>query len=397
VTHVSPAANPWDYSLASDPVLTPAIYDPDAPAGQRWSNTGLLSAKYPRLYHSSALLLPDGSVMIAGSNPNVDVNKTCHFPTTYQAEYFYPPYFGASTRPVPTGMPKNISYGGASFDITIPPSSYSGSANNAADNSTVVLIRPGWTTHSMNMGQRFLQLNNTYTVQDDGTIVLHTSQHPPNANLLTPGPALLFVVVNGIPSNGTMITVGNGQMGQQPVAAVADLPPNVRVDSATGTASGASTSSSKTSSSNGGGSSHLGMGAIVGGIIAAVVVVAIIGAFVGVCLARRRRARAAAVPNTYAGGAGAGAGGYAMEAPKGGAYTNVRASDSSAFMPLDNASDASFERPRYHDDGSRPSFTGPPMQDPSFSPQYQQYPNAGYGGHSQQSSYDPYYDNSRQR
>ncbi|KAI9567924.1 CHAT domain-containing protein [Boletus coccyginus] len=33
----------------------------------------------------------------------------------------------------------------------------------------------------------------------------------PNANLLTPGPALLFVVVNGIPSNGTMMIVGTGQ------------------------------------------------------------------------------------------------------------------------------------------------------------------------------------------
>jgi hypothetical protein len=314
--------------------------------------------------------------------------------TEYRAEIFYPPYFAASTRPVPTGIPKSISYGGPSFDITIPASSYSGSANSAADNSTVVLVRPGWTTHAMNMGQRFLQLNNTYSVQSDGSIILHTAQHPPNPNLLTPGPALLFVVVNGIPSNGTMITVGSGQIEQQPVAPAANLPANVRLDSASGTASGTSDGSSTSTSSNGSGTTHLSMTTIVGGIVGAVVIVAIAGAFVGVCLARRRRSRAAATSNLYATGAGASAGGYAMEAPKGGAYSNVRASDSSAFMPLDNMSTASFERPHYQDD-SRPSFSGPPMQDPSFSPGYQQYSNPGYGGHSQQSSYDPYHDSRR--
>jgi hypothetical protein len=123
-------------------------------------------------------------------------------------------------------MPKTISYGGSAFDITVPPASYSGSANAAAANTTVVLLRPGWTTHAMNMGQRYLQLNSTYSVNDDGSIVLHTSQAPPNANLFTPGPALLFVVVNGVPSNGTMVTVGNGAIGTQPTTAAAALPPS---------------------------------------------------------------------------------------------------------------------------------------------------------------------------
>lgn len=91
---------PFDMSLASGPVGTPAIYDPAAAAGSRWSNAGLASSKIARLYHSSAILLPDASVLIAGSNPNVDVNTTAFFPTQYQAEIFYPPYFAAATRPV---------------------------------------------------------------------------------------------------------------------------------------------------------------------------------------------------------------------------------------------------------------------------------------------------------
>jgi hypothetical protein len=232
---------PYGMSLAAAPVLTPAIYDPAAPSGSRWSNGGLGASKIPRLYHSSALLLPDGSVMVAGSNPNVDVNLTTVFPTTYEAEIFYPPYWGQN-RPAPTGVPANISYGGPSFDITIPASSYSGSANAAAANTTVVLIRPGWTTHAMNMGQRYVQLNNTYSVNSDNSIVLHTAQAPPNANLLTPGPALLFVVVNGVPSNGTMVSVGSGQTGTQPTSAVAVLPASVQNAAAQGSGSGAGAS-----------------------------------------------------------------------------------------------------------------------------------------------------------
>jgi hypothetical protein len=87
-------------SHAQDPVLTPAYYDPTAPAGSRFTQSGLPASKIGRLYHSTSTLLPDGeshstlrwdtaddeddvgSVFIAGSNPNSDVitvanNATC--------------------------------------------------------------------------------------------------------------------------------------------------------------------------------------------------------------------------------------------------------------------------------------------------------------------------------
>jgi hypothetical protein len=278
VTHVSPTTpNPYAWSLAADAVLTPALYDPAAPAGQRWSNAGFGAAQFPRLYHSTALLLPDGSVMVAGGNPNVDVATDVPFPTTYTAEYFYPPYWNAS-RPAPTGMPKNISYGGAPFDITVPASSYSGAANDAAANTTVVLLRPGWSTHAMNMGQRYVQLNSTYSVQSDGSYVLHTAQAPPNPNLLTPGPALLFVVINGVPSNGTMVTVGNGEIGPQPVSDAAQLPASVTDASAKGSGSGsgsASSSGSAAGSQSTGKSGAAGRGASAWTAAFAVFVVAI--------------------------------------------------------------------------------------------------------------------------
>ena len=173
----------YGMSLAAGPIGQPAIYNPNAPAGSRWSNTGLSSSNIARLYHSSAILLPDGSVMIAGSNPNVDVNTSTIYPTQYQAEYFYPPYFSATARPQPSGIPNTLSYGGQFFNITIPAGSYSGSANAAAGNTTVVLSRGGFTTHAMNMGQRYLQLNNTYTINSDSSITLHVAQVPPNPAL----------------------------------------------------------------------------------------------------------------------------------------------------------------------------------------------------------------------
>ena len=89
--------------------------------------------------------------------------------------------------------------------------------HNVAANTTVVLSWGGFLTHA-NMGQRHVQLNNMYSVNDDGSYVLYVSQVPPNANPLMPGLALLFVVVNGVPSNSTMVIVGTGQVGTQPTA-----------------------------------------------------------------------------------------------------------------------------------------------------------------------------------
>jgi hypothetical protein len=239
------AEMPYGPSLATDPIFQPLIYNPNAASGSRWSNAGLSNSTVPRLYHSTAVLLPDGSVMVAGSNPNPDYNPNTIYPTTYTAEYFYPSYFGASTRPAPQNVPTTLSYGGNPFDITLSSSSYTGNANDAAGNTTVWLIRPGFSTHSMNMGQRSMQLNNTYTVQDDGSITIHAAQLPPYPNIFQPGPALLFVTINGIPSNGTFVTVGSGQIATQPTAAVSVLPASVKSKNNSGNGTSGSGSGKK--------------------------------------------------------------------------------------------------------------------------------------------------------
>ena len=298
LTAPTPGQMPYGESLASGPVFAPALYDPNAPPGSRWSRPDFNSSTIPRLYHSSAILLPDASVLVAGSNPNIDVNLTTIFPTTYQAEIFYPPYFSASTRPAPTGMPTTLTYGGSYFNITIPANSYSGPANTAAASATCVIIRPGFTTHAMNMGQRFLQLNNTFTVNSDGSIILHVAQLPPYPNIFQPGPAFMFVNVLGIPSNGSYLIVGNGQIGTQPTSSSSILPPNI-LASASGTASGSNSSGTApvndiNSSQNG----KLSLGVIIGSVAGGLAILAALGAFFGICLARRKRATGGMVPST---------------------------------------------------------------------------------------------------
>jgi hypothetical protein len=79
------------------------------------------------------------------------------------------------------------------------------------------------------MGQRYVQLNNTYTQNNDSiSATLHVSQLPPNPALIAPGPALIFVVVNGVPSIGLKVMLGSGQLGVQQILSVADLPPVAR-------------------------------------------------------------------------------------------------------------------------------------------------------------------------
>jgi hypothetical protein len=58
--------NSWavGQSYADMPVLTPVLYDPSAAAGSRWSRSGISPSTVPRMYHSSATLLPDGRLFV---------------------------------------------------------------------------------------------------------------------------------------------------------------------------------------------------------------------------------------------------------------------------------------------------------------------------------------------
>ncbi|GAA5908630.1 uncharacterized protein JCM6883_005608 [Sporobolomyces salmoneus] len=226
----------WDsfalnQSYAKGPRLECRYFDARAAKGSQW-DLSCGTSTIPRMYHSSATLLYDGSVFVAGSNPNVDVindqtNASYVFHTEYRVERFYPSYYDAP-RPQPTGLPSSITYGGNYFDITLP-------ASNLVDGDltkdiSIVLIRTGFSTHVMNMGARLLVLDHSFSSNLNETTI-HCSQLPPNPALFVPGPALLFVVVKGIPSFGELVMVGNGKLGQQPTLEATILPVSSTSDS----------------------------------------------------------------------------------------------------------------------------------------------------------------------
>ena len=210
-------------SYGQAPVYYPTIYNYTAAAGARWNRTGLTPSSNERMYHSTAILLPDSSILISGSNPNKDYTDQ-QWRTRTDAEKWYPWYFNETRPVIPEGAPNNLSYGGASFDLaldTLDP--------EAVSSAQVVIIRGGFHTHAIGFGMKFLQLNSTYTLDlVTNTSTLHVSQMPsyPGPTLFQPGPAMMFLVVQGIPSQGSMIMIGDGQIGNQTQSANADLPAN---------------------------------------------------------------------------------------------------------------------------------------------------------------------------
>ncbi|KAM0746295.1 glyoxal oxidase [Meredithblackwellia eburnea MCA 4105] len=253
-------------SYADDPVHRPAYYNHSAPAGQRW-DTNLPSSNISRMYHSTASLLPDGSIFIAGSSPSADVineqtNATYKYYTEYRAEVFYPDYYD-KTRPDVSGIPSSISYGGSYFDVNLTASSVAG-----ADLSTlkVNLIRTGFSTHAMNMGMKYIELNSTYTVGSDGSVTVHVSQLPPNPALFVPGNALFFVVVGGVPSVAKFVMAGSGEIETQPILAASTLPASSGKLSTSGKSSSSNSSDSQSSGAGSSGYTSLsGLVALVAG------------------------------------------------------------------------------------------------------------------------------------
>ena len=155
-------------------VLQSEIYHP---ASDAWSVTA--TATVARLYHSVALLLPDGRVITAGSNPARKNDEL-------RLELFHPPYLFKGPRPFIEAVPKELTYGQL-IEIHSP---------QAADIKWVSLIRPSTTTHSCDTGQRLVDV----PFRRHG--FCHLEANIPNEpSLAPPGWYMLFITdQRGIPS-----------------------------------------------------------------------------------------------------------------------------------------------------------------------------------------------------
>ncbi|KDN33568.1 hypothetical protein RSAG8_13341, partial [Rhizoctonia solani AG-8 WAC10335] len=185
-------------SNADNPAFTPVLYNPAAASGSRFSSVGMPTSNIARLYHSVATLLPDGRVMITGSNPNPDV-ETRKYRTEYQVEYISPPYM-TKTRPTYSGLPVTWNYGqNITLPVTLP-------ATLNPPKLEVSLMDLGFSTHGVHMDMRMVKLKCTLSSNRKNLIITG----PPNAAVYPPGPAWVYVLHNGVPSKAQKVLIGNG-------------------------------------------------------------------------------------------------------------------------------------------------------------------------------------------
>jgi len=160
----------------------------------------------PRMYHSTAGLLADGVVLVAGGECGSPTN--CPGYSTRHCEsgdLYCPPYLfkngdvliADADRPAISGNPPlSLVYGEAlSISRTV--------GTGASGVSKVAFVRPASSTHSNDMDQRYVPL--TFT---DGAPLTVSASNMPNTRLAPPGYYMLFLVNNlGRPSKAPFVVL----------------------------------------------------------------------------------------------------------------------------------------------------------------------------------------------
>ncbi|CAJ1972515.1 unnamed protein product [Sphenostylis stenocarpa] len=196
----------WEFGR--DPILAPYVYNPDKEPGSRFDI--LKATNTPRMYHSTAILLRDGRVLVAGSNPHEKYNfSNVLFPTELSMEAFSPPYLETvfdNVRPTILGPKsgKSISYG---QKVKVLVDVAGGELNRSLLRVTV--LAPPLSTHSFSMNQRMLVLepSNVTNVNGRPTTFEIEITTPGSPVLAPPGFYLLFVVHHNVPSEGIWIQI----------------------------------------------------------------------------------------------------------------------------------------------------------------------------------------------
>jgi hypothetical protein len=174
------------------PVVGAELFDP---ASETWQQ--MRDQSVPRRYHSTALLLPDGSVLSVGSTTNWPaapwILPQPIYSPEYRVEIFYPPYFFRGPRPEIRLMPPVIGYA-ATFDVTVS------SIDQVVD---AMLIRPAAVTHTNDMEQRCIHLAIINQHQDGVTL-----RSPPDPTIAPPGYYMLVVLdARRLPSEGRFLRI----------------------------------------------------------------------------------------------------------------------------------------------------------------------------------------------
>jgi galactose oxidase len=192
-------------------IRIPELWDPHTGI---W--TEMATEAVDRCYHSTAVLLPDGTVFSGGGGeydpdntgvaPNPPINTHANF------QIFSPPYLFRGARPTIANPPASVLYG-QTFDIGTP---------EAAEIAQVTWIRLSSVTHSFNSNQRI----NFLAFQAGAGKLTITA--PADGNVCPPGHYLLFVLnQKKVPSEAAIvqITVGPAAALIENVAARVSVSP----------------------------------------------------------------------------------------------------------------------------------------------------------------------------
>lgn len=148
-------------------------------------------AKIPRLYHSTAILLPDATVLTAGGGAPGPL-------TNLNAELYYPPYlFSKDGSGRLAERPVIESVAGLDYN-----QAFSVNVHSNKQIARVTLVKTGSVTHSFDMESRFLELG--FTQQGKQLSVAA----PENALVAPPGYYMLFIFdAEGVPSKAAMLSL----------------------------------------------------------------------------------------------------------------------------------------------------------------------------------------------
>ncbi|KAH0450401.1 hypothetical protein IEQ34_021093 [Dendrobium chrysotoxum] len=191
------------WQKAINPVLTPYLYHPNGKPGERFSV--LRASIIPRMYHSTALLLSDGRVLVGGSNPYYRYNFSGYpYKTELRMEAFTPYYmrkFFDDKRPmnvVVVGGEEGIRYG-EEFVVLFEME------RRASTELEFVASAAPFVTHSLSMHQRVLRME-CRGIQRLGEVLMSAVVKAPPSPVVAPAGYYLLTVVNGgIPSKSEWV------------------------------------------------------------------------------------------------------------------------------------------------------------------------------------------------
>lgn len=194
---------------ARNAIKNPLLYRPSEPdPSQRF--VVLSPSDTPRMYHSAAILLPDGRILVGGSNPHVKYNFTAFpYPTDLSLEAYHPPYLGlqyAILRPSILSIEsadQAVTYG-QRFSINFVLKVY---WPHNRGGISVALIAPSFTTHSFGMNQRLLFLEVVSLEHLSMLAYKVTVVAPPTTAVAPPGFYMLSIVHSGVPSQSLWVRV----------------------------------------------------------------------------------------------------------------------------------------------------------------------------------------------